>query len=484
MSSATAKPFHSAAWRISLWATLAFACGTMLAFLFLLRFMAGDIQRRSDAWLSGEVDTLSDVAERTPKGKLYARIVGETEELASREVPDRSPDGQNESVFFLQTTADGSLALWAGDGNSGPYLQAIRQEGTSSGKPFDVHVKGTDVPFRVAAQAMPDGGKVYLGLSENDELRVLHTLQIRFLLLWFLIVLLGFTIVFYTTRRMLRAVRNITEAASRIGESDLMQRVPVSRWNDEVAHLSSTLNRMLDRIERSVHQLHTITNSLAHDMRSPLTAIRAKLEIALTQGERGQDGEAIESAIDEVDQLTEMLSQSLDVAEAKADALRLDRAVVDLDKMLRSMVDLYSPCMSEKGLGLQLHSAGHMEISADRALLHRMVANLFDNELKHLPASCTVNLSLSAEGSMALLIVEDDGPGFETEIFGNLFQLRTKGRLSSGKGLGLAFVEAVVATHSGRITAVNRPEGGARLTIELPLAAQFPANALSAMAQA
>jgi hypothetical protein len=80
---------RSAAWRISLWASLAFAIGTMLVFAMLHRFGANDIQRRSDAWLSGEVEVLSDVAERTPKDRLYRRVVGEVAELASREVPNR-----------------------------------------------------------------------------------------------------------------------------------------------------------------------------------------------------------------------------------------------------------------------------------------------------------------------------------------------------------------------------------------------------------
>ena len=117
MSSKTAKPvMHSAAWRISLWATLAYACGTMLVFLFLHRFVANDIQRRSDAWLAGEVEVLGDVAERTPKDALYGRVVGEIAELASKEVPNklRSESNSNDSVFFLQTGADGALRLWAG----------------------------------------------------------------------------------------------------------------------------------------------------------------------------------------------------------------------------------------------------------------------------------------------------------------------------------------------------------------------------------
>src|ERR1035437_5140881 len=99
MSSRTGKPMmQSAAWRISLWATLAFAFGTMLVFLFLHRFVAADIQRRGDAWLSGEVEVLGDVAERTPKDALYGRVVGEVAELAGKEVPNklRSESNSNE----------------------------------------------------------------------------------------------------------------------------------------------------------------------------------------------------------------------------------------------------------------------------------------------------------------------------------------------------------------------------------------------------
>jgi signal transduction histidine kinase len=488
MFSVTDKPrMRSAAWRISLWATLAFAFGTMMVFMFLHHFVSADIQRRSDAWLSGEVGVLSDVANRTPKNALYGRVVREVAELASREIPNRqnTSDGLNDSVFFLQTAADGSLALWVGAGDGGPELRAIQASKNAPDVPFSLQVQGRRAPFRVAAVPMRDGGSVYLGLSEREELRVLRGLRERFLQLWLLSVLLGFAIVFYSTRRMLGDVREITEAASKIGESgesDLSKRVPTSRRHDEVAQLASTLNHMLDRIESSIHQLHTITDSLAHDLRSPLTAIRARLEMSLSAGDRAQETESVVSAIDELDRLTEILNRSLDVAEAKADALRLDRIAIDLDELLRAMVHLYEPCMSEKGVRIELRSAGTVEVFADAALLHRMVANLFDNELKHLPASCTVTISLSVADGWALLVLEDDGPGFASEISGDLFKPGVKGEHSAGRGLGLAFVEAVAGAHGGTVAALNRPEGGARLSIRLPLAAEHLAGRPAAAA--
>jgi signal transduction histidine kinase len=267
---------------------------------------------------------------------------------------------------------------------------------------------------------------------------------------------------------MLNHVREITEAASRIGQSDLSSRVPTSKRNDEVGHLALTLNRMLDRIESSMHQLHTITESLAHDLRSPLTAIRGKLEVVLSGDLKVEQSEPIVSAIDELDRLSEFLNTSLDVAEAKADALRLSRTNVDLDELVRVMIDLYEPSMSEKGLRVNLRSAGPVTVMADAALLHRVIANLLDNELNHLPASCTVSIKLAASETAATMTVKDDGPGFASEIGHRMFEQRVKGRDSKGHGLGLAFVEAVVRAHGGSVTASNRPEGGALLSITWP----------------
>ena len=473
MSSKTDKqPMRSAAWRISLWATLAFAFGTMVVFVFLQNFVAGDIQRRSDAWLSGEVETLGDVAERTPKDALYSRVVGEIAELAEREVPNKEADESepDDSVFFLQSGSDGSLKLWVGAGSGEEPLKATRASRILEDHPTDVRIPGFPIPYRVASIAMDDGSRIFLGLSERDELRVLRFLRLRFLLLWFLIVLLGFSIVFFTTRRMLSHIRRITEAASRIGHSELDARVPTTRRNDEVSQLALTLNRMLDRIENSMHQLHTITDSLAHDLRSPLTAIRGKLEMSLSSVIDGEHAEPIVAAIDELDRLTDFLNKSLDVAEAKADALRLTRSAVDLTDLLRTMTDLYEPSMSENGLRVQLISHGPVEIFADAALIHRMVANLLDNELKHLPADCTLTIESRAEDDTAWLILEDNGHGFDTDVLPHLFERRVKGRDSNGHGLGLAFVDAVARAHGGPVTASNREAGGARIVVSLPLA--------------
>jgi signal transduction histidine kinase len=103
-----------------------------------------------------------------------------------------------------------------------------------------------------------------------------------------------------------------------------------------------------------------------------------------------------------------------------------------------------------------------------------MIANLFDNELKHLPSACTVNLSLSVEDNAASLLLEDNGPGFDPEVLLYIFERRIKGRQSTGHGLGLAFVDAVARAHGGTVAASNCQNGGACLAVNLPL---FPISA-------
>ena len=361
--------------------------------------------------------------------------------------------------------------MWVGAGDGRANFEAIRRLPIQADRPADLRVPGFSIPFRVASIPIEDGSRIYLGVSERDELRVLHKLTLRFVLLSFSLILLGFLIVFFTTRRMLSHVRGITEAASRIGHADLTTRVPTTERHDEIAQLALTLNHMLDRIENTVRQLHTITDALAHDLRSPLTAIRGKLEMSLLALDEGR-AEPIVGAIEELDRLTDFLNKSLDVAEARADALRLSLAAVDLCELLRAMADLYEPSMSEKGLVLRLESRGAVKVMADAALLHRMVANLFDNALKHLSAGCSVSIKMSAEQGNAVLRVSDDGPGFDPGVLENLFETGVRGRNSSGHGLGLAFVHAVARAHGGTVTAANPQAGGAAITLSIPLAAE------------
>jgi len=184
-------------------------------------------QRRSDAWLSGEVEVLDDVAERTPKDALYDEWWERLLNWPARKCQTnclQTPVRMTRCSSFKPVRW--LYEVMVGAGNGVPTLQAIQANSILPNRPTDLRVNGFAVPFRVISLRAEDGGRIYLGLSERDELRVLRSLRLRFILLWLCWFFWDSEIVFFTTRRMLSLIREITEAASRIGHSDLSTRVP------------------------------------------------------------------------------------------------------------------------------------------------------------------------------------------------------------------------------------------------------------------
>jgi len=469
----------TAAWRLSIWTTLAFALGTGLAFAIVHFLVAQTIRERSDAWLSGEAEVLAQVSTNAPKDRLYTRIVREVAELATRELPDeRNSRGQKlNSVFFLAEHIDGSEApLWVGPGSSDAVQKAIQAVNFGQGAPQSIHVEGWPTSFRVVSRRVDPGGIIiYLGLSDRGDMYVLRNLTRRFLLLWGATVLLGFVISYMSARRTLLRVEYIAEAVARIGSEDLGERLPESASRDEISRLAKTFNLMLDRIQSSVNQLRSVTDGVAHDLKSPVTLIRGTLESALSSGAREKWRDSVGEAIEGLDRLLHLLNTTLDLAEAQAGALRLDRRPVDLSGMVTQLVDLYQPAIAERQHKLAVDLERGLVVDADVSLLSRVLSNLLDNELTHLPRGCEITIRLRSQQGLAELAIEDNGPGFSPEITAHAFERFVKGKRSPGHGLGLPFVNAVVQAHGGEVRIYDRPEGGAGLVVSLPASVLHPA---------
>jgi len=468
-------PRGTAAWRLSIWTTLAFAVGSALAFWIVYLLVEKGVRERSDAWLSGEAETLAEVSQSTPRGSLYDRIVEEVAELATNEVPhDRNSHGQRpNSVFFLQTDeyTPGDGAIWVGPESRTAFQNAIQQANLVPGVPESIHVEGWPSTFRVVVRNPSPGKALYLGLADQDAMRLLHQLTNRFLMVWGGMVVLGFLISYTGARRTLMRVESITATVARIGSEELDERLPESPTADEISRLAQTFNHMLDRIETSVHQLRAVTDSVAHDLKSPVTSIRGRLEAALSHGDPNRLEESVGEAIEGLDRLSDLLNTTLDIAEAEAGALRLDRAPVDLTELITRLSDIYQPAMAERRHTLVLDLEDHLVVNADLGLMNRMLSNLLENELTHLPNGCEVKLRLRSHDGAAEFAIFDNGPGFPPDIATRAFERFVKGKQSPGHGLGLSFVDAVIQAHGGNISIAERPTGGALITLSLPLSA-------------
>lgn len=461
----------TAAWRISIWTTVAFAIGTAGAFSIVYLRISQGIRDRSDAWLQGEAEVLARVSADTPRDRLYHRIIGEVAELASRELPEeRNAQGQNlNSVFFLEEDVNNkeNPPLWVGPSEDDAFLRAIHNSKPSPASPQPLKVDGWPTTFRMVTRH-ENGKDIYLGLSDRGTNHLLHAFTRRFVLLWGGTVLIGFLISYLSAYRTLRRVERITETVGRIGSKDLGERLPEPANSDEISRLAKTFNRMLDRIESSVSELRLVTDGIAHDLKSPVTSIRGMLESALSKQSDDQLRNSICEAIEGLDRLSNLLNMTLDVAEAQAGALRMERSPVDLSSVLKQLVDLYQPSLAEHQHELTLDIRDHVVVDADVPLLHRVISNLLENELAHLPLGCKIAIKLQSKDGSADLVIEDNGPGFPPDISSRAFERFVKGKHSQGHGLGLAFVDAVVQAHGGSVKVADCPAGGAIVTLSLP----------------
>src|SRR5579863_9243829 len=461
----------TAAWRISIWTTLAFALGTAGAFYIVYFLVAQGVRERSDTWLSGEAEVLVQVLADTPRDHLHKRIIGEVAELAAREVPDeRNARGERlNSVFFLATDANNSESpFWVGPSSKDAFVAAIQLAKLVPGTPKSIKVDGWRQTFRVVVQAQ-DGRTVYLGLSDRGAKYLLHILARRFFLVWGGMFLLGFVISYWSARRTLLRVERITETVAQISTEDLQKRLPEPANSDEISRLAKTFNHMLDRLQASVNQLRTVTGSVAHDLKSPVTLIRGTLESALCAEGDNKWRDSVGEAIEHLDRLLQLLNITLDLAEAEAGALQIDRNPVDFSDVVKQLVDIYQPAMAECHHEVTTDLEEHVIVDADVTLLNRVVSNLLENELTHLPAGCRVNIRLRSQQGSAELVIEDNGPGFSPDIGSQVFKRFVKGKNSPGHGLGLAFVDAVAQAHGGVAKVSDRPGGGAVIILSLPV---------------
>jgi signal transduction histidine kinase len=218
-----------------------------------------------------------------------------------------------------------------------------------------------------------------------------------------------------------------------------------------------------------VNQLRTVTGGIAHDLKSPVTLIRGTLESALCNEGNEKWRDSVGEAIEDLDRLLQLLNTTLDLAEAEAGALHMDRAPVDFSDVVRQLVDIYQPAMVEHHHEVTTDIEEHVVVEADSTLLNRVVSNLLENELTHLPVGCRVNIRLHSYQGSAELVIEDNGPGVPPDIGSRVFERFVKGKHSPGHGLGLAFVDAVVKAHGGVARISDHAGSGAIITLSLPV---------------
>jgi heavy metal sensor kinase len=335
---------------------------------------------------------------------------------------------------------------------------------------------GEKYPYLVIARRLDDGRVVQGALYMRRFVRSAR--DVRDIYLWALPLALGITLALgmWLVRGSLRPIAEITKTARRISGTHLDESIPVTGSGDELDELAHTLNDMMDRIRRSVGRMRRFSANAAHELRTPINALRSRLEVTLEQ-ERTPDEyrKVLAETAEQMEMLTESVQAMMRLAQSEAGLRAEDRVTVEVETLLRDVCEFFQPLAEEQGLTLEVGTLVPASLQGEPAWLHRCFANLLDNAVRYTPEGGSIHVeSVKLDGGATLLVrVADDGIGIAPEEHARVFEpyhrVREGSRESRGAGLGLPLVREIARAHGGDCTVESALGEGATFTVRLPL---------------
>ncbi len=427
---------------------LVFAVSASAILAYVYWNTAGLLARQTDATIEAEIKGLEEQYRQGGLNSLLSAI-------RSRSRKD-SPN-----VYLLSDFRGRPLA-----GNLATLPPGTRQG--NGWVEFPYLIKDPKGTMRHAARAryFTLRGQFHLVVGRDIEEQQVFASVIRRSLYWSLglVLLLGLAGGLLISRNILTRIDAVNRTSRTIISGDLTGRVPVSGSGDELDQLANNLNSMLEQIERLMTGMREVTDNVAHDLRTPLTRLKARVEDALRSGNETDYKSALEKTIIDADGLISTFSALLSIAKARAGEVEGTMEQVDLSDIARNIAELYEPVIEAAGGRLIIAADLPVVVTANSQLIAQAAANLVDNAVKYgfTDHVRTITLSTVAENDTGLFCVTDQGTGVDsadyervTERFVRLEQSRSQ----PGSGLGLSLVKAVADLHGGELKFENNKPG-------------------------
>jgi signal transduction histidine kinase len=326
--------------------------------------------------------------------------------------------------------------------------------------------------LETASVRLADGTLVQVGKSTEARDDLLARFRAALGLVTLSIVLIALTGGALATQSALKPIRQLIAAVQRIittGRTDA--RVPLAESRDAIDELSALFNAMLDKIEGLVTGMRGALDNVSHDLRTPMTRLRASAEMALASPpDLDRYHEALADCVEEADRVLVILTTLMDITEAESGTMPLRREPVALADIVARATDLYRDTAEAKGVTLAARVSNSVSVNVDRTRLEQVAANLLDNAIKYTASGGRVEISAGVESGRAVLRVSDTGMGIPADelprIWDRLFR-GDRSRAERGLGLGLSLVKAVVEAHGGTVSVDSEVGRGSTFTVYL-----------------
>lgn len=280
---------------------------------------------------------------------------------------------------------------------------------------------------------------------------------------------------FILARISLKPIDDLATSAREITASNLSNRLPEPKTNDEVARLTYTLNEMIARLEGSFNQIKQFTADVSHELRTPLAILTGELEVALRSDKTPEEYQTLLiSALEEVGRLSKVVRTLLDLSRAETGQVSIDHQVVNLSAMLDELSEDAMILAEERSISVGSMIEPAIFIDGDSVRLHQALLNILDNAIKYTPEGGDILMRLVQEGDRAILRLSDTGVGIAPEHLPHIFDRfyradQARSQDIQGNGLGLSIVKWIIEAHEGTIRAESKQNKGTMITIVLPI---------------
>lgn len=318
---------------------------------------------------------------------------------------------------------------------------------------------------------LPDDHQLLVGRSLHEAKRVKSAINRALGWGLALTILLGIVGGYFTSRHMLQRVEAMNRTARRIIGGDMKSRMRISGTRDEFDQLSAGFNEMMDEIERLVESIRTVTDNVAHDLRTPLNRLRSRIDVALlSEADCESLRRTLEETLAEADNILATFNAILTIANAESGQRLHSFEPLDPARLAEDVVELYDPLAEEKTVTLCCQAQSGLHLSGDRHLLFQALANMVDNAVKYTPAGGQVGVEVTQDDGRVTIAVADSGPGIPADQRSRVLERFVRldaTRTTPGNGLGLSLVSAVARLH-GATLSLEDNQPGLRLVLRFP----------------
>ncbi|THD79831.1 MAG: HAMP domain-containing histidine kinase [Phenylobacterium sp.] len=461
--------FRTTPFRLTLLFLALFASAALAFLAYIYVATAGEATRRTDQEIVREMRSLTGAYDRAGVDAVNQSLI----ERAASERP----------FLYLLLGTDGKRI--SGSIETSPVDKFDGSPTWTSFAITDQNARGQTFkrPARGLQERLKGGEVLFVGADVGeDEAYVLKVVRA----LWGaggLVVVLGLSGGVLVSRNVSRSMAGLAGVLEAVNNGDLGARAPVRGTRDEFDELAQGLNEMLDRLERSMAGHKHAGDAIAHDLRSPLTRLRARLEAAYIDVEagKGDPTKALVQALEDTDGVLKTFNAVLSIARLQAAGTAPDPTVFDPGELTADISELYEPLCEDKNIDFAAELTKGLQVRANREFLAQALANLLDNAVKYTPAGGAIMLRVRRRSSGEVeFSITDTGPGVpeadRARVIERFVRLENS-RNTSGAGLGLSLVAAVAEAHGGRLELdegpgkVGESGPGLRVALILPRAA-------------